>query len=192
MSYLAQAERLVNRIHIYQIHKIWFESVLWHINHCRLKRIWHYKYQILFIHVYQIYNIYKHIFSITSLNEPKLIVLLTVKRFQVLLYITNNSIRYRSFVYTVKWLNSFISNNRILSGATSPDQSGPGSRGYERILRIPQNSSITTCLTTRLFNIICKTLLWGGGLTLLQKSSRYILQPTRLYNARVIEFYRYF
>ena len=33
--------------------------------------------------------------------------------------------------------------DRTLSGATSPDQSGPGSNGNERVLHIPQSSSIT-------------------------------------------------
>ena len=42
----------------------------------------------------------KHVLLITSLKEPKLIILLTVKWFQVLLCITNNSIKYQSFVYT--------------------------------------------------------------------------------------------
>ena len=42
----------------------------------------------------------KHILLITFLNVPKLIILHTVKWFQVLLYMTNNSIKYQSFVYT--------------------------------------------------------------------------------------------
>ena len=33
--------------------------------------------------------------------------------------------------------------DRALSGATTPGQSGPGSGGYEGVLHIPQNSSIT-------------------------------------------------
>ena len=45
------------------------------------------------------YIISKHIFLITFFNEPKLILLHTVKWFQVLLSITNNSIK-QSFVYT--------------------------------------------------------------------------------------------
>ena len=44
--------------------------------------------------------IYKHILLITFLNKPELIFLHTVKWFQVLLCITNNSIKYQSFVYT--------------------------------------------------------------------------------------------
>ena len=42
----------------------------------------------------------KHILLIMFLNEAKLILLHTVKWFQVLLCITNNSIKHQSFVYT--------------------------------------------------------------------------------------------
>ena len=42
----------------------------------------------------------KHILLITFLNEPELILLHTVKWFQVLLCTTNNSFKHRSFVYT--------------------------------------------------------------------------------------------
>ena len=41
----------------------------------------------------------KHILLTTFLNEPKLILLHTVKWFQVLLCITKNSIKHQSFVY---------------------------------------------------------------------------------------------
>ena len=41
-------------------------------------------------------------------------------------------------------LNSFIwPIDRILSGATTPGQSGPGSNDNERVLHIHQSSSIT-------------------------------------------------
>ena len=46
------------------------------------------------------YIICKHILKVTFLNEPKLILLHTVKWFQVLLCITNNLIKHQSFVYT--------------------------------------------------------------------------------------------
>ena len=42
----------------------------------------------------------KHILLITFLNKPKLIILTSLKWFQVLLCITYNSIKYQSFVYT--------------------------------------------------------------------------------------------
>ena len=44
----------------------------------------------------------KYILLITFLDEAKLIVLHSVKWFQVLLCITNNSIKHRLFIYTVK------------------------------------------------------------------------------------------
>ena len=43
----------------------------------------------------------KYILLITFLNEPKLILLHAVKWFQVLLCITNNSFKHKSFVYTL-------------------------------------------------------------------------------------------
>ena len=46
--------------------------------------------QILFIHIYWIYTIYKHILLMTLLNEPEVIFLYTVKGFQVLLCYSNN------------------------------------------------------------------------------------------------------
>ena len=42
----------------------------------------------------------KHILLITFLNKPKLILLQTVKWFQVLICISNNSFKHKSFVYT--------------------------------------------------------------------------------------------
>ena len=59
--------------------------VLWHINNYGLFNA---KYS-------------SYIFSITYLNEPKLIILLTVKWFQILLCIINYSIKLQSFVYTL-------------------------------------------------------------------------------------------
>ena len=56
------------------------------------------------------------------------------------------------------------------SGATNPNQSGPGSDGIEEVLRILQSSSIIECH-------IPDTHLGGGGLIPLQRSSRCILQP---------------
>ena len=50
---------------------------------------------------YKIYSYItcKHIFLITFWNEPKLLLLHTVKWFQLLLCITNNSIRHLTFFY---------------------------------------------------------------------------------------------
>ena len=79
----------------------------------------------------------------------------------ILLYITNNSSKHESFVYTqLKWSNSSISHksfvfavlllnssfwpmDRTLSGVTTLGQSRPRSNGNEGIFHIPQSFSIT-------------------------------------------------
>ena len=79
------------------------------------------------------------------LNEPKLILLYTVKWFQVLLCITNNLFKLWSFVCTQ--LNDqtipIWPIDRTLSGATTLGQIRSGSNGNEEVLCIPQSSSIT-------------------------------------------------
>ena len=76
-----------------------------------------------------------------------------------LLCTTNKSIKHQSFVYkqlnvkavllqtiqiSIRTLLSSIGpRDRILSDATTPGQSGPGSNGNKGILCIPQSSSIT-------------------------------------------------
>ena len=72
--------------------------------------------------------------------------------------------------------------NRILSGATTPGQSGPESAGNEGVSHIPQCSSITgSSLSDRLVSYLGR-LLRFSGLTLLQRYSQGILQyqPTGL------------
>ncbi len=59
--------------------------------------------------------------------------------------------------------SSFSSIDRALSGANTPGKSGPGSNGNEGVLRIPQSSSITGTSPFRLFSIISRTLIVGGG-----------------------------
>ena len=124
--------------------------------------LWVISYQILFIHIYYIYKICKHILLITLLNEPKLIYLHTVKWFQVLLCITNNSIKHQSFVYTqlidqtvqFQTIKLSISHSFVfclnvkqfyLTHRWNPNntgQSGLGSNINEGVLYIPQSSSI--------------------------------------------------
>ena len=71
----------------------WFGLVLWHINHCRLFNV------KSSLYIYIKYMICKHIVD-NILNEPKLILLHTVKCFQLLLCISENSTKHQSFVYT--------------------------------------------------------------------------------------------
>ena len=85
-----------------------------------------------------------------------------VKRFQVLLCVTDNLIKHQSFIYTqsndptflfqavqfsishlfVLSLNvkQFYLTHRTLSSAITPGQSRPRSNGIERVLHIPQSS----------------------------------------------------
>ena len=58
--------------------------------------------------------------------------------------------------------------HRTLSGATTPDQSRPGSDGKESVLRIPQSSSITGKSSSDCLVVISRTL---------QRCCRCILQP---------------
>ena len=65
--------------------------------------------------------------------------------------------------------------DRALPGATIPVQCGPESNGNEEVLRIPQSPSITgTSPSDCLVSYPGHSL--GGGLTLLQRCCRCILQ----------------
>ena len=93
------------------------------------------------------------------LNELKLIILHTVKWFQVLLRPTNNSLKLHSFTYTqlndqtVQFQSIQLSISHLLalslnakqfyltlSGGTTSGQSVPGSDGNEGVLSILQSS----------------------------------------------------
>ena len=64
-----------------------------------------------------------------------------------------------------------------LSGATTPGQSGPGERWQWRGTPYSPKLHHHLNITIRLFSVISKTLVGGGGLTPLQRSSVCILQP---------------
>ena len=67
--------------------------------------------------------------------------------------------------------------DRALSGATIPGQSEPGSNGNEGVLHVPLKRQHHWNLSIRLFSVINRTLVGGGGVTLLFKCSWFILQP---------------
>ena len=67
--------------------------------------------------------------------------------------------------------------DRTITGATTPGQNGPGSYDNERVLRIPQSSSITGASPSDYLVSYLGHSLVGGGLTTLQRCSRCILQP---------------
>ena len=103
----------------------------------------------------------KYILLIMFLNKPKFILLHTVKWFQVLPFITNNSIEHQSFVYIqlndqtvlsqiiqfsishLLALSQTVLFDRNLSGAPTLGQSGLESNVTERVPHISQNASIT-------------------------------------------------
>ena len=67
--------------------------------------------------------------------------------------------------------------DRTLSGATSPEQSGPGSDGKEGVLCIPQSSSITGASPSDCLVLYIQDVRLGRCLTPLQRYSWRILQP---------------
>ena len=74
-------------------------------------------------------------------------------------------------------LNSFILPiDRILSGATTPGQSGPWSDVNKGVLCIPKSSSITGASPSN-YLVSYPGQSLGVGLTSLQRCSQCILQP---------------
>ena len=120
------------------------------------------------------------------------------KWFQVLLCITTNSTKHQSFVHTVKWSNSSISNNSLSHKLFPCSQFkcqtllfDPYIGPYQVLHTGPKwirerwqwwgtSHSLKhqyRCLTLRLFIFISKTLVKRGrGLTLQLRCSRSILQ----------------
>ena len=72
------------------------------------------------------------------------------------------------------WLNSIWPIDRTQSGATTLNQSGPGSEGNKGIPHIPQNSNITGA---SLSDLVCYPGHSFGCLTPLQRYSQCILLP---------------
>ena len=71
----------------------------------------------------------------------------------------------------------FLPIDKTLAGVSIPGQSGPGSDGNEGVLYISLSSSITEASPSDCLVSYTRTLVGGGGLTLLQRCSRCILQP---------------
>ena len=80
--------------------------------------------------------------------------------------------------------------DKPLSGITTPGQSGFGSDGSERVVHIPQSSSITGASTIRLFNVTSRILI-EEVLTLCTDAVSVFLQlwPTgKIYKRRLKGF----
>ena len=67
--------------------------------------------------------------------------------------------------------------DRTWSGATTPDQSGPGSDDNERVLRIPQSSSITGTSLLYCLGSYTGHLFGGGSYLSAKKQSVYSTAP---------------
>ena len=104
---------------------------------------------------------YFYVISIIQLRH-------TLKEFQVLLLNTNNSIKHKSFVCTQ------FKCQTVLSGATTPGQSGPGSNSNEGVFHISRSSRTEASSLDCLMSSTGYSL---NSLTCLQRSSQCILQP---------------
>ena len=67
--------------------------------------------------------------------------------------------------------------DRMLPGATTPGQRGPGNNGNEWALYIPQSARVRASPSAYLMSYPGNSLYWWGGLSPLQRSSRRIIQP---------------
>ena len=74
---------------------VWFGLIWFYSNHCKLFTT---KYS-LYTNIKYIYIWFETYFVNNILDEPKFILMHTVKWYQVLLCISNNSIKHQSFVY---------------------------------------------------------------------------------------------
>ena len=91
----------------------------------------------------------------------------THKGFQVLLFNTNNTIWYKSFVCTQfnrfkysKWLSSLIwSIDGTITGTTTPGQSGPGINGNKGYSSLPKSAGERPYRQMQ-FRVIFMTLIW--------------------------------
>ena len=122
------------------------------------------------------------------MNQPLSICLHTIKWFQALLWNANN-LTSIICLHTVKWLNSSIwPIDRIMSSATTPDQSGSGSNGNEGVLHILR-SSWTGALPS---NGLMSYPRQSQVLTPLPRYSQHILLPHLTGLKRISKTWDYF
>ena len=126
----------------------------------------------VYTYTLDIYITCKHILLITFLNKLELF-----NWFQVLLYNSHNLLLV-IFGHS-NW--SIWSIDRTLSGITSSNRSGPGSKGNEEVFHLPQISKGGASQSEGLLSNPGHWL-WGRGLTSLLRCSRCFLQlqPTEL------------
>ena len=76
--------------------------------------------------------------------------------------------------------------DRVLSGATTLGQSGPGNDSNEGVLCIPQSSSITGTSPSDCLVSYTRTLIEGGVLPLCRETVGVFYSPSRL-NKKIVE-----
>ena len=94
---------------------------------------------------------------------------------------------FKQFSLAKVQFNSIGPIDRTLSGATTPDQSGPGSDGNEGVLRIPQSSTISGTSPSDCLVSSEDTCWWGVGLA--EKQSVYSTAPADRINSRETAIY---
>ena len=142
----------------------------------------------------------KHILLVTFLNESKLILLLTVKWFQVFLCITNNSIKHQLYVYTqsnnqtvlfqtiqfsISYLFALSFNVKqfYLTHKLDPFKfffSGPELIWQWMGTLLSPKLQQYWSLTIRWLNVISRTLIEVGFLTVYRDTVGVVYSPSRL------------
>ena len=157
----------------------WFGLVLWHINHCRL-----FNAKSIFIDINSsISNNSVLAYKNSSISNYSVLHMYTVSMSK------NSSIQNNSVLHTNTVLfqaiqfsistqfSSIWPINRTLSGATTLGQSQPGSDGNERVLSIPQSSSITGTLPSDCLVSYLGHSLGVGSYPSAEKQSVYSTTP---------------
>ena len=136
---------------------VWFYSISNNVDYLMPNPFYTYTLNIWFV----------KIFWFLFLNEPKQIPLHLIKWFQVLLCITNKSIKCQSFVYTQLNIKKvlFLTIQLGISHLFAKGQSQPQSDGNEGALHIPQSLSIIGASPSDYWCHI-QTLVDGGVLPL--------------------------
>ena len=97
----------------------------------------------------------------------------------------SKSVLFQAIQFSISTLLSpILLKDRTLSGVTTPDHSRPRSYGNERVLRIPQISSITVISPSDCLLSYPGHSLWGGILFFCREAVGVFYRPSRLGNRR--------
>ena len=122
---------------------------------------------------------------VKNISISSYLVLIQIIQFSISLVFVHTQLNVKTVLFqTIQFcistqFSSIWPIDRILSAATIPGQSGPGSDGNERVLRIPQSSSITGSSPSDFFSVISRTLI-GGVLPLYREAVGVFYSPSQL------------